>query len=214
MLVTGEPRAGRSDLIEALRRVLDPEVTRSPPGEFDVFQPGPPGAGDADREPGLRWKPLRVPPASPAAAVPDIHQATIEITLGDLGDDLQQHFYRKLELWDRHAGQLITEAVPGEITRSGTSWSCVCATGCAGVPDEGTGDHWVDYPKTSVPADGVYDRARRADRMLLPFAVIIAGQAADAAAGRPFRAFWPTPAATWARPSTPCWRRSTPRLTA
>ena len=41
LLVAGEPRAGRSDLIEALRRVLDPELTRNPPDEFDVFQPGP-----------------------------------------------------------------------------------------------------------------------------------------------------------------------------
>ena len=47
LLVVGEPRAGRSDLIEALRRVLDPDLTRTPPDEFDVLQPGPartPGA--------------------------------------------------------------------------------------------------------------------------------------------------------------------------
>ena len=40
MLVVGEPRAGRSDLIGALRRVLDPDLTRNPPDEFDAFQPG------------------------------------------------------------------------------------------------------------------------------------------------------------------------------
>ena len=43
-------------------------------------------------------------------------------------------------------------------------------------PRRGTGEHWVDYPKTSVPDDGVYDRARRADRMLLPFAAITPGR--------------------------------------
>lgn len=106
VLVTGEPRAGRSDLIEALRRVLDPEVTRTPPGEFDVFQPGATAPGNTGPGPGPA-------PEEAAGAVsplggndPDSRQATIEITLGALGDDLQQHFYRKLELWDRQAGQL------------------------------------------------------------------------------------------------------------
>jgi hypothetical protein len=38
-LIVGEPRAGRSDLIDALRRALDPDPTRNPPDEFDAFQP-------------------------------------------------------------------------------------------------------------------------------------------------------------------------------
>jgi hypothetical protein len=176
VLVTGEPRAGRSDLIEALRRVLDPEVTRSPPGEFDVFQPGPPGTGDAHREPGPAPEAAAGSGSQSGGSVPDIHQATIESTLGDLGDDLQQHFYRKLELWDRHAGQLITEAVPGEIDAERHELVLRLCYRLRWNPDEGTGDHWVDYPKTSVPADGVYDRARRADRMLLPFAVVSPGR--------------------------------------
>ena len=54
LLVVGEPRAGRSDLIEALRRVLDPDLTRNPPDEFDVFQPGPAATarGPRSRRPG------------------------------------------------------------------------------------------------------------------------------------------------------------------
>src|ERR1035438_1463159 len=98
VLVTGEPRAGRSDLIEALRRVLDPEVTRSPPGEFDVFQPGPPGTGDAHREPGPAPEAAAGSGSQSGGSVPDIHQATIESTLGDLGDDLQQHLQTKKQL--------------------------------------------------------------------------------------------------------------------
>src|SRR5664279_990126 len=61
-LVVGEPRAGRSDLVEALRRVLDPDSTRNPPSEFDVYlgtsleQPSgndcEPGTAEADHDGG------------------------------------------------------------------------------------------------------------------------------------------------------------------
>ena len=95
--------------------MLDPELTRNPPGEFDVFQPGPAAANSQAPGPG----------PAPEAAAGDGSQdggrpgpsaaRSIEVTLGDLGDDLEQHFYRRLELWDRQAGQLVTESVPGEI---------------------------------------------------------------------------------------------------
>lgn len=175
LLVAGEPRAGRSDLIEALRRVLDPELTRNPPDEFDVFQPGlvsnsqgsssgpepggSPGDGKAQDE-----------------EADAIRSAVIEVTLGDLGDDLEQHFYRRLELWDRQASQLVTESVPGEIDKERHALVLRLCYRLNWSPGEGTGEHWVDYPKTSVPEDGVYDRARRADRMLLPFAAITPGR--------------------------------------
>ena len=105
-----------------------------------------------------------------------IRSALIEVTLGDLGDDLEQHFYRRLELWDRQAGQLVTESVPGEIDRERHALVLRLCYRLNWNPGEGTGEHWVDYPKTSVPEDGVYDRARRADRMLLPFAAITPGR--------------------------------------
>ena len=100
----------------------------------------------------------------------------IEVTLGDLGDDLQQHFYRKLELWDRQAGKLVIEAAAREIDQERHELVLRLCYRLRWNPDEGTGEHWVDYPKTSLPVDGVYDRARRADRMLLPFATVTPGR--------------------------------------
>ena len=175
LLVAGEPRAGRSDLIEALRRVLEPELTRNPPDEFDVFQPGP--ASDSQ---GSSAGPE--PSSSPGGGKAQdeegdaIRSSLIEVTLGDLGDDVEQHFYRRLELWDRQACQLVTESVPGEIDRERHALVLRLCYRLKWNPGEGTGEHWVDYPKTSVPEDGVYDRARRADRMLLPFAAITPGR--------------------------------------
>lgn len=40
-VVVGEPRAGRSDLVAALRRVLEPRSTTFRPSEWDVFRPLP-----------------------------------------------------------------------------------------------------------------------------------------------------------------------------
>jgi hypothetical protein len=172
VLLVGEPRAGRTDLIEALRRVLDPEVTRNLPDEFDVFQPGPARSGDRDDHEG---GPGGAGSDDPGSAG-DSCRAEIEVVLGDLGDELQQHFYRRLELWDSQAGQLVMESVPGEIDQERHELVLRLCYRLHWNPDEGTGEHWVDYPKTSEPEGGVYDRARRADRLLLPFATVAPGR--------------------------------------
>jgi putative ATP-dependent endonuclease of the OLD family len=172
VLLVGEPRAGRTDLVEALRQVLDPEATRNPPDEFDVFQPGPAGSGDPNDQQNHKEEPGSDNPDSAGSS----RRAAIEVILGDLGDDLQQHFYRRLELWDREAGQLVTESIPGEIDQQRHELVLRLCYRLQWNPDEGTGEHWVDYPKTSMPEDGVYDRARRADRLLLPFAAVTPGR--------------------------------------
>lgn len=172
-LVVGEPRAGRSDLIDALRRVLDPDLTRNPPDEFDAFQPGlaAPASQDA------RFSdPCHKDGAAGADEEEASRSALVEVTLGDLGDDLEQHFYRRLELWDRAAGNLVTESVPGEVDAKRHALVLRLCYRLRWNPDEGTGEHWVDYPKTSRPDDGIYDRARRIDRLLLPFAAITPGR--------------------------------------
>jgi hypothetical protein len=166
LLVVGEPRAGRTDLIEALRRVLDPDLTRTPPDELDVLQPGPAGPGGHGQEVG----------ASGDGGQDAVRDALIEVTLGDLGDDLEQHFYQHLELWDRDACELVTEAVPGEVDQERHALVLRLCYRLRWNPSEGTGEHWVDYPKKSRPADGIYDYARRADRLLLPFAAITPGR--------------------------------------
>lgn len=52
LVVVGEPRAGRSDLIAALRRVLEPRSVTTRPSEWDVFRPlpEPPSSGDDEGE--------------------------------------------------------------------------------------------------------------------------------------------------------------------
>jgi putative ATP-dependent endonuclease of the OLD family len=177
MLVVGEPRAGRSDLIDALRRVLDPDFTRNPPDEFDALQPGPAAPGSQDAPfPG----PSPVDGTATSTAGGDEEEATrsalVEVTLGDLGDVLEQHFYRRLELWDRASSELVTESVPGEIDSERHALVLRLCYRLQWNPGEGTGEHWVEYPKTSRPDDGIYDRARRADRLLLPFAAITPGR--------------------------------------
>jgi len=75
--LVGEPRAGRSDLIAALERVLQVEATRWQVREWDFH------AGDLDRE------------------------IRIEVTLTDLDEGLRQRFLRRLEPWDSATGAII-----------------------------------------------------------------------------------------------------------
>jgi len=190
LLVVGEPRAGRSDLIEALRRVLDPDLTRNPPDELDAFQPAPAAADGQGGSPSLDAGPGGVPGAeTPHEDGEDVvRSALIEVTLGDLGADLEQHFFRHLELWDRQAGQLVIESVPGEVDHERHAPVLRLCYRLVWNASEGTGEHWVDYPKTSAPEDGIYDRARRADRLLLPFAAITPGRPLSLRTDGKFRA--------------------------
>lgn len=69
-VVAGEPRAGRSDLIQALRRVLDPRSTRGRVIPLDIHRPGP---------------------------TDDPVLTEVEVTLLDLSEDLQQLLSDSLE---------------------------------------------------------------------------------------------------------------------
>jgi predicted ATP-dependent endonuclease of OLD family len=98
-LVVGEHRAGRSDLVEALRRVLDPDSTRTPPTEFDVYLAGSgedssgedaaPDDADVDGE---------EKSADDGDAEIEFRSAEVEVVLSELGEALEQHFFRRLEL--------------------------------------------------------------------------------------------------------------------
>ena len=76
--LVGEPRAGRSDVVSALERVLHPDGTRWQVREWDFHD------GDLDRE------------------------ITIEVTLTDLGPMLRQRFVRRLEPWDQSAFKIVS----------------------------------------------------------------------------------------------------------
>lgn len=140
-VLVGEPRAGRSDVIEGLRRVLSPDSTRSPlSDDIDFYQ--------RDRS----------------------FRAESEVVLGDLGPVLTQQFFDRLEFWDTEESALIdllddvealndpnVEPVLRLCYRA--EWS----------PTEEVARHWVDYPKTSDPGAGDFHYVRRADREAIPF---------------------------------------------
>ena len=182
-LVTGEPRAGRSDLIEALRRVLDPDSTRTPPNEFDVYLPSPTSddsnaAGSAPDESGDE---------DAGDDQPEILTATVELVLADLGGGLEQHFFRHLELWDKVDDRLVADSTAEEIDEDRHDLVLRLRYRLHWRPEEGVGEHWVEYPKTTVPEDDSYDRARRADRLVLPFVHLQPGQPLTLRSGSAFR---------------------------
>lgn len=184
-LVVGVPRAGRSNLIEALRRVLDPDSTRTPPGEFDVHRladdaaedPNDNDAGDVDPHES----------ADPSDEEPVVHRAEVEVVLADLGGALEQHFWRWLELWDRIDDALVVESTAEQITEDRHDLVLRLCYRLRWNPEEGTGEHWVDYPKNSDPDDESYDRARRPDRQMLPFVSLEPGHPLALRHGSAFR---------------------------
>jgi putative ATP-dependent endonuclease of the OLD family len=189
-LVVGVPRAGRSDLIEALRRVLDPESTRTPPSEFDVHRPSAAASDDdlvADVDDDADETDLSDDADSAGDDVPVIHRAEVEVVLADLGEALEQHFYRRLELWDRDDEVLVAESTAEQIIEDRHDLVLRLCYRLRWSPEEGTGEHWVDYPKNSGPDDESYDRARRPDRHMLPFVSLEPGQPLTLRQGSAFR---------------------------
>jgi hypothetical protein len=158
-LVVGEPRAGRTALIEALRRVLDPDSTRTPPNEFDAYLADP-----ADEEP------------IDGDSEVDIRSAEVEVVLSDLGEVLKQHFFRRLELWDTEDDELVEASTADDLDEDRHELVLRLCYRLRWNPEEAVGEHWVGYPKTSDPDDETYDRARRLDRAMLPFIFLTPGQ--------------------------------------
>lgn len=86
-VLAGEPRAGRTDLIEALRRVLDPRSTTSRVNPLDIHRPVAP-------DPGILTE--------------------VEVSLIDLGTDLTSLLSEYLELLDPETGQVAEPARAAE----------------------------------------------------------------------------------------------------
>jgi hypothetical protein len=78
VLLVGEPRSGRSDLIAALSKVFEVDLTKL--DERDFYR------GDLTTD------------------------IKIELTLGDLNQELQQQFFDELEFWDPEQAQLVEGA--------------------------------------------------------------------------------------------------------
>jgi len=160
VVVVGEPGAGRSDLIEGLERVFSPEATRVRlPSELDFY----------NRDTSLR--------------------AEVEVVIGDLRDELEQAFFDHLEVWDRDKQEIVDQLTdPDQIDRTAHDLVLRLCYRAAWDEKQEQGEHWVDYPKTSEPDAARFDRITRADKNLLPFAVIHgAGRALDLGSRSPFR---------------------------
>lgn len=141
VVVMGEPRAGRSDLVRALERVMDTYAFRSRPAtELDFH--------NRDNS-----QPIR-----------------ILVTLGDLGAELEQEFFENLELWDKGEHSLIEE-IEIEDNVDEDRHELVLRLGYRAIwlSEDGRCDEAVFFAKTSDPGLGSVTVARRSQIEKLGF---------------------------------------------
>jgi putative ATP-dependent endonuclease of OLD family len=140
VLLIGEPGAGRTDVISAINKVLDPNSTRAAVEAQDFF------LYDITR-------PIR-----------------IELTLGELGAELQQYFERSLEVWNHATRKLLEKTSnPAELDDGNSEWVLRLGYFARWNPDDERFEQWTYFPKHSSPTDDRWDRPKQADRLLLPF---------------------------------------------
>ena len=159
VLLAGEPRAGRSDVIEALSRVLDPDATRAQlTDDLDFF-----GRDTASR-------------------------AEIEVVLGDLGPEWEQVFFDEIEFWDPLQESILSSAETGDSEPENHERVVRLCYRAEWRQSEQVGEHWVDFPKFSDPESGNIRRVSLADLTALPFQrVDISGRPLRLTTRAPFR---------------------------
>src|SRR5690625_7248350 len=89
MVLAGEPQAGRTDTVEALRRVLDPRSTRSRVNPLDIYRP----ADDDDES-----------------------LTEVEVTLLVIGNDIETLLSEYLETLDLAHGEIVTSRNAGIVS--------------------------------------------------------------------------------------------------
>lgn len=142
VVIGGEPRAGRTTVVEALRRVLTPDATRLPlADDLDFYR------------------------------LNRANSIEIEVVLGDLGDELEQEFFDTLEPWDDETGEVITQAPDPTVIDETDMVVRLCYRAQWNDETE-VADHWVDFPKASNPASGHYARLSRRQLRALPVVVV------------------------------------------
>ena len=141
LVVMGEPGAGRSDLIEALGRVLNATTARTrETTEVDFY-----------------GRDIKKP----------IH---ITLTIGGLSAVHEQTFMDYLELWDSSQGLVVDELeAPAQVDNSAYEWVLRLAYWAEWLDTEDRVDDWVFYPKLSDPPSNSFVRARRRDIEQLGF---------------------------------------------
>lgn len=137
VLLVGPPRAGRSDLLGALSKVFEIDLTRL--DERDFYK------GDLSSD------------------------IEIEVTIGELGNELQQRFLDDLEFWDPAEAVLLPEA--GDLHALPPGCVPVLRLAYRGRWDDidERGDQVIYWPKRSDPTTDSLRRIRREDRQVFPF---------------------------------------------
>ena len=141
LVVMGEPGAGRSDLIEALGRVLNASTARTrETTELDFY-----------------GKDIKRP-------------IQITLTIGGLSAGYEQTFMDYLELWDSSRGLIVDELeVPNQVDNIAYEWVLRLGYWAEWLDSDDRVDDWVFYPKLSDPPSNSFVRARRRDIERLGF---------------------------------------------
>ena len=144
VVLMGEPGAGRSDLIKALSKVLDPDLIRTGnTTELDFHQ-------------GNTNLPIE-----------------ISVTIGGLGQDLEQDFLDYLEVWDTQTGDLIDESESSEeVSGEDREWVLRIAYYGQWINDLERCEDIVYYPKYSDISTSSFRRATVTDIDRLGFTLL------------------------------------------
>ena len=147
VLVVGEPRAGRSDLIAALRRVLDPRTIQARPSEWDVYRPLAEADDDDDED----------QDADEDAAATAL--TSVKVALLGLTEAQEQDLDERLELLDPATGLAVDAEDPD------AELGIRLAYYLRYDLDEEQLEHWLEYPKSG-------QRVPRAEREALKAVVL------------------------------------------
>ena len=141
VVIMGEPRAGRSDLFRALERALDTHSLRSRMiSEMDFH--------NRDTS-----QPIR-----------------ILVTLGDLGVELEQEFFDRIELWDKAEDTLIEDRdVADGVDEDLYEFVLRLGYWANWLSEEERCEETKFFARDSNPDSGVFDRVRQSDIEKLGF---------------------------------------------
>lgn len=174
VLLAGVPRAGRSDIIAAIARVLDPGAQGA--RITDLYQQVIDPATDAAA--GREGESVGAGTAAPAAEAAPVKWAEIEVTLTDLDPEMEQQFDGFLEPLD-------TSGVASEDPDADPSLPQCVRLAYRLVYDSTSEEltSTVYFPQRSNPALGDFARVPAGARRALPVVVLDAGRPLQLRAG-------------------------------
>ncbi|MEU2610633.1 hypothetical protein ABZ570_03465 [Micromonospora sp. NPDC007271] len=184
VVLSGVPRAGRSDVISALARVLLPE-SRTSPTMSDLWQTTITAAATGDTEPGKDEESSDGQPPAAAQRLSSVEPrpyANVEVTLTDLDPELEQLFEGFLERCGPDGC-----AVAEDQALPGAPWCVRLAYRLVYDSDVEALEQFVYYPLASNPTAGKYTRVPASTRRVLPVVMLSAGRPLQLRAGSPLR---------------------------